>query len=247
MTYEEFLSNIFKVSESEFNDIVECIDEPLPLSEVSDLYNFRHPLRIYTEFFDKILNNIRFYYNIDGSIIRYNFLFFKIDNQFNSFPEEAKTKVVEQYYKLYNIYTKHHVNTVQVKSVSDRYYKEVLKAEPLFTKENVTKLLSEFDDSMFKITSHPYRFKNKYYTFTIFNLFSNYILKYDSFEYNCALRYLNNREYPKDLDLYLNSIFSDYKEMREACVSMLPNFKEHVLEIYNKFIYWFELDRFFTI
>ena len=148
MTYEEFLSNIFKVSETEFNDIVEYIDEPLPLNKASDLYNFHHPLRIYTLFFDKILNNIRLYYDIDGPSIKYSFSFFKIDNQFNSFSEEAKTKVVEQYYKLYNIYNKHHVNTVQVKSTSDRYYKEVLKAEPLFTKENITKLLSEFDDCL---------------------------------------------------------------------------------------------------
>ena len=247
MTYEEFLFNVFKVSAAEFNDIVKYIDEPLPLNKASGLYNFHHPLRIYTLFFDKILNNIRLYYDIDGPNIKYSFLFFKIDDQFNSFPEEAKTKVVEQYYKLYNIYNKHHVDTVQVKSTPDCYYKEVLKIEPLFTKENVTKLLSEFDDSMFKITSYPWRFKNKHYAFIIFNLFYNYVLEYNSFEINCALYYLNDREYPKDLDLYLDSIFSDCKEMKEACASVLPNFKENVLKIYNKFIYWFELDRSFTI
>ena len=247
MTYEEFLFNIFKVSAAEFNDIVEYIDEPLPLNKVLYLYNSYHPLRIYTLFFDKILNDIRLYYDIDGPNIKYSFLFFKIDNQFNSFPEEAKTKIVEQYYKLYNIYNKHHVDTVQVKSTSDRYYKEVLKAEPLFTKENVIKLLSEFDDCMFKITSYPLRFKNEHYAFIIFNLFYNYTLKYSSFELNCALYYLNNREYPKDLDLYLDTIFSDFKEISDACVSVFPNFKENVLKIYNKFIYWFELDRSLTI
>lgn len=247
MTYEEFLLNVFKVSAAEFNDIVECVDESLSLSEVSNLYSFHHPLRIYTFLFDRIINNICLYYDIDVSTPKYNFLFFKIDSQFNSFPEEAKTKIVEKYYKLYDIYVKYHVSVISVKNTSDCYYKEVLKTEPLFTKENVAKLLSEFDDSMFKINNSSWRFRNKYYALIIYNLFYNYVSEYNSFIIHCALEHLNNREYPKDFDLYLDSIFSDCKEMREACVSLLPNFKENVLKIYNKFIYWFELDRSFKI
>lgn len=247
MTYEEFLHNVFKISAAEFNDIAELIDEQISLNEVSRFYSFYSLSRTYTFLFDKIINNIRLYYNIDVLTPKYNFLFFKIDSQFNSFPEEAKTKIVEKYYKLYDIYVKYHVNIIPVKSRSDCYYKEVLRIEPLFTKENITKLLSEFDDSMFKINNSPWRFKDKYYAVIIYNLFYNYVSEYNSFIIRCALKHLNNREYPKDFNLYLDSIFSDCKEMREVCVSLLPNFKENVLKIYNKFIYWFELDRSFTI
>ena len=77
MTYEEFLFNVFKVSAAEFNDIVKYIDEPLPLNKASGLYNFHHPLRIYTLFFDKILNLISSFFmytslkevSISGKII----------------------------------------------------------------------------------------------------------------------------------------------------------------------------------
>ena len=37
------------------------------------------------------------------------------------------------------------------------------------------------------------------------------------------------------------------KEDINTYLDLNPNFKEHVLEIYNKFIYWFEIDRSFTI
>ena len=37
------------------------------------------------------------------------------------------------------------------------------------------------------------------------------------------------------------------KEYINIYLNRNPNFKERVLEIYNKFIYWFEIDRSFTI
>ena len=63
---------------------------------------------------------------------------------------------------------------------------------------------------------------------------------------NCAREHLNKRECPKDFKSWLLNQDS-FKEYIDEYLEQNPNFKERVLEIYNKFIYWFELDRSFTI
>ena len=63
---------------------------------------------------------------------------------------------------------------------------------------------------------------------------------------DCAKVHLNKREYPKNFKSWLlNQNLS--KEYVNTYLNRNSNFKERVLEIYNKFIYWFELDRSFTI
>ena len=63
---------------------------------------------------------------------------------------------------------------------------------------------------------------------------------------NCAKEYLNKRECPENFESWLLNLDLS-KEYANAYLKQNPNFKERVLEIYNKFIYWFELDRSFTI
>lgn len=182
------------------------------------------------------------------SHIKYNFLFFKLDSQFNIFPEEVKTKIIEKYYGLLFIYNKHYIDKIKEKSPFNYYQEEILRIEPNFTRKNIDKLIQEFSDFYLTHNISSLGARRNYYATTIYNLFSyfEYGFIYDKFMVNCAKEYLNKRECPKNFESWLlNRGLS--KEDVNIYLNRNPNFKERVLEIYNKFIHWFEIDRSFTI
>lgn len=249
MTYEEFLESRFYISEAEYNDLVNWSDVPLSLVEVSTKYSLYSTIRFYEYLFDLFLLNIIRLYNIEplASCIKYNFLFFKLDSQFNIFPEEIKTKIIEKYYSLLFVYNKYYVDKIKEKSPFNYYQEEILKIEPNFTRKNIDKLIQEF--SNFDLTHNFGRWGVQYndYATTIYNLLSHFAdsSTYDIVTVRCAIEYLNKRERPKNFKSWLSQDSSE--KYADAYLKQNPNFKERVLEIYNKFIYWFELDRSFTI
>lgn len=250
MTYEEFLKSRFYIPEAEYNNLVNWSETPLLLVDVSTKYSLYSTIRFYEYIFDLFLLNTFRSCNIEplASCIKYNFLFFKLDSQFDIFPEEVKTKIIEKYYSLLFIYNKYYIDKIKEKSPFNYYQEEVLKIEPNFTRKNIDKLIQEFSD--FDLTRNIYRWRNKYnyYATTIYNLFSCFVNSsiYDRSMVNCAIEYLNKRECPKNFESWLlNQDLS--KEYVNKYLNWNSDFKERVLEIYNKFIYWFELDRSFTI
>lgn len=252
MTYEEFLESRFYISEAEYNDLVNWSDVPLSLIEVSTKYSLYSTIRFYKYLFDAslihIINLCDDKIKISNSCIKYNFLFFKLDSQFNVFLDKTKTKILEKYYELLSIYKKHHVDKVKEKSPFNYYQEEVLKTEPNFTRKNIDKLIQEF--SNFDLTRNFIRWgiQYNYYATTIYNLLSCFVdnFIYDRFMVTCAKEHLNKRERPKSFRSWLLSQDLSEKYVNEY-LKQNPDFKKHVLEIYNKFIYWFELDRSFTI
>ena len=250
MTYEEFLESKFYIPEAEFNDLYIWSDKSLLLGEVSDKYNIYSKIRFYEYIFDSFLSKLIKLYNLLYSIsnINYHFLFFKLDHQFNIFPDDAKIKILEKYYGLFAIYKKYHVDKVKEKSPINYYQQEILMIEPLFTRKNINKLIQEFSDFDFNNSSIIYNWglKNSYYVRTIYRLMTRFVDSYDTLEISCARRYLNKRGYPKDYESFLLSQGLSEKYVDEYLKNN-PKFEAHVLEIYNKFIYWFELDRSFTI
>ena len=250
MTYEEFLEARFYIPEAEYNDLVNWSNVPLSLVNISTRYSLYSTIRFYEYIFDLFLLDTIRLYNIESSTshTKYNFLFFKLDSQFDIFPEEAKTKIVEKYYSLLSIYNKYYIDKVKEKSPFNYYQEEILKIEPNFTRKNINKLIQEFGD--FDLTDNFYNSKIRGHSYfsIIYNLFQGFVRssEYDIFMVNCAKEYLNKREYPKNLKSWLLNI-----NLSEGYVNTYlnrnPNFKERVLKIYNKFIYWFELDRSFTI
>lgn len=250
MTYEEFLESRFYISETEYNDLVNWNEVPLSLVDISIKYSIYSTIRFYEYLFDLFLSNTIRLYNIESlaSRIKYNFLFFKLDSQFDIFPEKVKTKIIEKYYSLLFIYNKYYIDKVKEKSSFNYYQEEVLKIEPNFTRKNIDKLIQEF--SNFDLTRNFYRWgvQYHYYATAIYNLFSCFIdsSPHDILMVDCAKVHLNKREYPKNFKSWLlNQNLS--KEYVNTYLNRNSNFKERVLEIYNKFIYWFELDRSFTI
>lgn len=250
MTYEEFLKSRFYISEVEYNDLVNWSETPLSLIDISTKYLVYSTIRFYEYIFDSFLLNIIRSCNIDPltSRIRYNFLFFKLDSQFDIFPEEVKTKIIEKYYSLLFIYNKHYIDKIKEKSPFNYYQEEILRIEPNFTRKNIDKLIQEFSD--FDLARNPnFCGVGWHYAATIIhNLFYHFEYGpiYDKFVVNCAKEHLNERKCPKKFKSWLlNRGLS--KEDINTYLDLNPNFKEHVLEIYNKFIYWFELDRSFTI
>lgn len=250
MTYEEFLESRFYISEAEYNDLVNWSDVPLSLVEVSIKYSLYSTIRFYEYLFDLFLLNTIRLYNIEplASRIKYNFLFFKLDSQFDIFSEEAKIKILEKYYSLLFIYNKYYINKIKEKSPFNYFQEEVLKIEPNFTRKNINLLIQEFSDFDLTHNSIHYGIQYNYYAATIYNLLCCFINSstYDVFMARCAIEYLNKRECPKNFKSWLLSQDSSEKYV-DAYLKQNPNFKERVLEIYNKFIYWFELDRSFTI
>lgn len=251
MTYEEFLESKFYIPEAEFNDLYIWSDKSLLLSEVSDKYNVYSTIRFYEYLFDlflvNIINSCDAKIKISASSIKYNFLFFKLDSQFNIFSDEDKTKILEKYYELFTIYKKYYIDKVKEKSTFNYYQQEVLKTEPLFTRKNVNKLIQEFSNFDINKGSIVYNWglKNSYYVKTIYSLMNHFTDPYDILEIRCASRYLNKRECPKNYKSFLLSQDLSKKYVDEYLKNN-PKFETHVLEIYNKFIYWFELDRSFT-
>lgn len=248
MTYEEFLESRFHIPEAEYNDLVNWSNVPPSLTEVSTKYSLYSTIRFYECIFDSFLSKIIHSCNINlDSRIKYNFLFFKLDSQFNIFSDETKTKILEKYYELLSIYKKYHVDKVKEKSPFNYYQEEILKIEPNFTRKNINKLIQEF--SNFDLTRNFIRWEVRYnyYATAIYSLFSCFvdIPTYDILMINCAKEYLNKRERPKNFRSWLSQDLS--KTYVNRYLKLNPDFKERVLEIYNKFIYWFELDRSFTI
>lgn len=250
MIYEEFLKSRFYISEAEYNDLVNWSEAPLSLVEISGRYLIYSTLKFYEYMFDSFLSDIICSCNIEplASRIEYNFLFFKLDSQFDIFPKEVKTKIIEKYYSLLFIYNKYYIDKIKEKSPFNYYQEEILKIEPNFTRKNIDKLIQEF--SNFDLTRNFIRWgvRYNYYATVIYNLFSYFvdIPTYDILMINCAKEHLNKRECPKNFESWLlNQDLS--KEYVNIYLNRNPNFKECVLEIYNKFIYWFELDRSFTI
>ena len=250
MTYEEFLESRFYISEAEYNDLVNWSETPLSLVDISTKYLIYSTIRFYEYLFDLFLLNTIRLYNIEPltSRIKYNFLFFKLDSQFNIFPEEVKTKIIEKYYSLLFIYNKYYIDKIKEKSLFNYYQEEVLEIEPKFTRKNVDKLIQEFSD--YDLTRNLYRWGGQYnyYAITIYNLFSCFVdnSPYDILMIACAKIHLNKRECPKNFKSWLLN-WDLSKEYVDTYLNQKPDFKERVLEIYNKFIYWFELDRSFTI
>lgn len=250
MTYEEFLKSRFYISEAEYNDLVNWSETPLSLVEISDRYSIYSTLRFYEYVFGSfLLNIIRLYNNESLNIhFKYNFLFFKLDSQFDILPEKIKTKILEKYYSLLFIYNKYYIDKIKEKSPFNYYQEEILKIEPNFTRKNIDKLIQEFNN--FDLTRNfRYRgIQDSFYATTIYNLFSCFINvpEYDTLIVVCAKEYLNKRKCPKHFKSWLSNQILSKKCINEY-LKQTPNFKEYVLEIYNKFIYWFELDRSFTI
>ena len=250
MTYEEFLKNRFYISEAEYNDLVNWSETPLSLVDISTRYSIYSTIRFYEYIFELFLSNIIRLYNIKSltSCIKYNFLFFKLDSQFDTFSEEAKTKIIEKYYSLLFIYNKYYIDKIKEKSPFNYYQEEILRIEPNFTRKNIDKLIQEFSD--FDLTRNTCRWgvRCNYYATTIYNLFFNFkhSSTYDLFVFKCARVHLNKRERPKNFKSLL--LYQGLSEKQvDVYLNRNPNFKECVLEIYNKFIYWFEIDRSFTI
>ena len=250
MTYEEFLKSRFYIPEAEYNDLVNWSETPLSLAKVSTKYSLYSTIRFYEYIFDLFLLDTISSCNIEPltSRIKYNFLFFKLDSQFNIFPEEVKTKIIEKYYSLLFIYNKYHIDKIKEKSPFNYYQEEVLKTEPNFTRKNVDKLIQEF--SSFNLTRNfiCWGVQYNYYATTIYNLFSCFVdsSTYDMLMIGCAKEHLNKRECPKNCKSWLLNLDLS-KGYVDGYLSQNSNFEERVLEIYNKFIYWFELDRSFTI
>lgn len=252
MTYEEFLESRFYISEAEYNDLVNWSDVPLSLIDVSIKYSLYSTIRFYEYLFDTslmhIINSCDDKIKISTSCIKYNFLFFKLDSQFNVFSDKTKTKILEKYYELLSIYKKYYIDKVKEKSIFNYYQEEILKIEPNFTRKNIDKLIQEFNNFDLSCNFSRWGVQYSYYATTIYNLFFCFISvsKYDMLMIGCAREYLNKRERPKNFKSWLLN-----RDLSEGCVKRYltqnPNFKEHVLEIYNKFIYWFELDRSFTV
>ena len=182
------------------------------------------------------------------SRIKYNFLFFKLDSQFDTFPEEAKTKIIEKYYNLLFIYNKYYIDKIKEKSLFNYYQEEILRVEPNFTRKNIDKLIQEFSDFNLARNVCHWGVQCSYYATTIYNLFSyfEHNSMYDLFVIKCARVHLNKRERPKNFKSFLLNLSLSEKQV-DVYLNRNPNFKECVLEIYNKFIYWFEIDRSFTI
>lgn len=253
MTYEEFLESKFCISEAEYNDLVNWSDVPLSLIEVSTKYSLYSTIRFYEYLFDLfltyIINSCDTKIKISALSIKFNFLFFKLDSQFNIFSDEIKTKILEKYYELLSICKKYHVDKVKEKSPFNYYYEEILKIEPNFTRKNIDKLIQEF--SNFDLTRNFVFWgwmQYGYYNVTIYNLFSWFVNvpEYDILTVVCAKEHLNKRECPKNFRSWLLSQNLSEKHI-DKYLKQNPDFKKRVLEIYNKFIYWFELDRSFTI
>lgn len=147
-----------------------------------------------------------------------------------------------------SIYKKYYTGKVNEKSPFNYYQEEILKIEPNFTRKNINKLIQEFSDADLTCNFNRWRPQCSFYSATIHSLFIVVVnnLKYDLLAADCAREYLNKRECPTDLESwFLNQNLS--KGYIFAYLTRNPNFKKSVLEIYNKFIYWFELDRSFTI
>lgn len=252
MTYNDFLTKVFHIPEAEYNDIANWSLESLSLVDIGVKYSMYDKIRFYERLFDMCLKSIIEKYDIDYymSTFRYNFLFFTLDSKINHIPEKAKSEIIEKYYQLFNIYKKHHIDKIKEKSLYNDYQEEVLLIEPRFTKENIDKLMNEFDDSYFENIWFDGNFNCTYYDTLIYKLFIRYIHKSD-INTSVALiahYYLNKRIEPKDItsDL-LNELRIETTPTMKQYFLKYPNVKERVLEIYNKFIYWFELDRSFTI
>lgn len=250
MTYEEFLKTRFNIPEAEYNALVNWNEAPLSLLDISNKYALYHKTRFYEYVFDLFLLNIIRLYNVKPLVsrIKYNFLFFKLDSQFDVFSDEIKTKILEKYYELLSIYKKYYTGKVNEKSPFNYYQEEILKIEPNFTRKNINKLIQEFSDADLTCHFSCWKSQGGFYSATIHSLFIVVVnnLKYDLLTADCAREYLNKREYPTDLESwFLNQNLS--KGYIFAYLTQNPNFKKSVLEIYNKFIYWFELDRSFTI
>lgn len=252
MTYNDFLTKVFHIPEAEYNDIANWSPEPLSLVDISDKYSMYNKIRFYECLFDMCLKSIIEKYGVNyyASAFRYNFLFFTLDSVINVIPEKAKSEIIEKYYQLFNIYKKHHVDKIKEKSLYNNYQKEVLLIEPLFTKENIDKLINEFDDSYFENIRFDGDFNCAYYDTLIDKLFIRYLHKSDvNFPIILMAQYcLNKRIEPKDITLdLLDKLQIEVTPTTKQYLLEYPNVKERVLEIYNKFIYWFELDRSFTI
>ena len=112
MTYEEFLKSRFYIPEAEYNDLVNWSETPLSLVDISTKYSLYSTIRFYKYIFDLFLSDIICSCNIEplASRIKYNFLFFKLDSQFDIFPKEVKTKIIEKYYSLLFIYNKYYID-----------------------------------------------------------------------------------------------------------------------------------------
>lgn len=249
MTYEEFLKSRFYISEAEYNDLVNWNEAPLSLIEVSIKYSIYSTTRFYEYIFDSFFLNIIHSYNIDlDSRIKYNFLFFKLDSQFNIFSDKTKTKILEKYYELLSIYKKYYIDKVKEKSPFNYYQEEILKIEPNFTRKNIDKLIQEFSNFYLTRDFGYWGVRGSYYVMTIYNLFLCFVDNsiYDRFMIICAKEHLNKRECPKNFRSWLLSQDLSEKYIDEY-LKQNPDFKERVLEIYNKFIYWFELNRSFAI
>lgn len=250
MTYEEFLKTRFNIPEAEYNALINWNEAPLSLLDISDKYALYHKTRFYQYVFDLFLLNIIRLYNVKSLVsrIKYNFLFFKLDSQFDVFSDEIKIKILEKYYELLSIYKKYYTGKVNEKSPFNYYQEEILKIEPNFTRKNINKLIQEFSDADLTRNFISWGLQCNFYSTTIYSLFIVVVdnLKYDLFTASCAKEHLNKREYPTDFKSWLLSQNLS-KGYVDAYLNQNPNFKERVLEIYNKFIYWFELDRSFTI
>lgn len=250
MTYEEFLKSRFYIPETEYNDLVNWSETPLSLVDISIKYSFYSTIRFYEYIFDLFLSDTIRLCNIKSltSRIKYNFLFFKLDSQFDIFPEEVKIKIIEKYYSLLFIYNKYYIDKIKEKSPFNYYQEEILKIEPNFTRKNINKLIQEFSDFDLTRNFYSWRLRYDYYATTIYNLFSCFVdsSTYDMLTVDCAKDYLNKRECPSNFESWLLNLNLS-KEYVNKYLNQNPNFKERVLEIYNKFIYWFELDRSFTI
>lgn len=250
MTYEEFLKTRFNIPEAEYNALVNWNEAPLSLLDISSKYALYHTTRFYEYIFDLFLLNIIRLYNVKPLVsrIKYNFLFFKLDSQFDVFSDEIKIKILEKYYELLSIYKKYYTGKVNEKSPFNYYQEEILKIEPNFTRKNINKLIQEFSDADLTCNFDRWGSQYGFYSATISSLFAVVVnnLRYDLLIFECAKELLNKREYPTDFESWLLSQHLS-KEYIDAYLKQNPNFKEHVLEIYNKFIYWFELDRSFTI
>lgn len=252
MTYNDFLTKVFNIPEAEYNDIANWSLKPLSLVDIGVKYLMYDNIRFYACLFDMCLKSIieKYDANYYASAFEYNFLFFILDSKINFIPEKAKSEIIEKYYQLFNIYKKHHVDKIKEKSLYNNYQEEVLLIEPRFTKENIDKLINEFDDSYFENIWFASDFGRIYYDTLIHKLFIRYIDKSD-INYVVALiakYYLNKRIEPKDITLdFSKELQIEITPIIRQYFLEYPDLKERVLEIYNKFIYWFELDRSFTI
>lgn len=250
MTYEEFLKSRFYIPEAEYNDLVNWSETPLSLVDISTKYSLYSTIRFYEYIFDLFLSDIICSCNIEplASRIKYNFLFFKLDSQFDIFPKEIKTKIIEKYYSLLFIYNKYYIDKIKEKSPFNYYQEEILKIEPNFTRKNIDKLIQEFSDFDLTRNFNPWGVRCNHYAATIYNLLRYFVdcSTYDILMFSCAKEHLNKREYPKNCKSWLLNLDLS-KGYVDEYLNQNSNFKERVLEIYNKFIYWFELDRSFTI